>query len=57
VPKRDAIRARAAELAPSFAAEPVADWLWRSAAAGRPVDDRYERLFADAVSRERTPLG
>jgi hypothetical protein len=47
-PERDAIRARAAELAPSFAAEPVADWIWRSAAAGRPVDDRYERLFAGA---------
>ena len=50
-PERDAIRTRAAELAPSFAAEPVADWIWRSAAAGRPVDDRYERLFAGAVSR------
>jgi hypothetical protein len=50
-PERDAIRARAAELAPSFAAEPVADWIWRSAAAGRPVDDRYEGLFADAVRR------
>lgn len=45
-PERDEIRARAAQLAPSFAAEPVAEWLWRSAAAKRPVDDRYERLFA-----------
>jgi hypothetical protein len=47
-PERDAIRLRAAALAPSFAAEPVAEWIWRSAAAGRPVDDRYERLFATA---------
>jgi hypothetical protein len=50
-PDRDAIRARAAELAPHFAAEPVADWIWRSAAAGEPVDDRYENLFAGAVNR------
>jgi hypothetical protein len=50
-PERDAIRGRDAELAPSFAAEPVADWIWRSAAAGRPIDDRYESLFAGVVSR------
>jgi len=50
-PERDAIRARAAELSPSFAAEPVADWLWRSAAVGRPADERYERLFAGAINR------
>jgi hypothetical protein len=50
-PERDAIRSRAAALSPHFAAEPVADWIWRSAALGRPVDSRYERLFADAVSR------
>ncbi|MCE3267239.1 MAG: hypothetical protein K0S15_1948 [Solirubrobacterales bacterium] len=48
-PERAAIRGRAAELSPSFAAEPVAGWIWRSAAAGRPVDDRYERLFAHAA--------
>ena len=39
------IRTRAAELAPSFAAEPVADCIWRSATVGRAVDDRYESLF------------
>jgi hypothetical protein len=50
-PERDAIRARAAELAPSFAAERVAEWIWRSAAEGRPVGDRYERLFAAAIGR------
>ena len=53
---RDAIRNRAAELSPSFAADPVADWIWRSAAAGRPVDSRYERLFADLASKP-TRLG
>jgi hypothetical protein len=53
--ERDAIRARAAELTPSFAAEPVADWIWRSAVLGRPVDDRYERLFAGAVGRGWVP--
>ena len=47
-PERDAIRGRAVALSPYFAAEPVADWIWRSAAIGRPVDDRYERLFAAA---------
>jgi hypothetical protein len=50
-PERDAIRSRAAALSPSFAAEPVADWIWRSAALGEPVDGRYERLFADAIRR------
>jgi hypothetical protein len=50
-PERDAIRTSAAALAPSFASEPVADWLWRSAAKGRPADDRYERLFAGAIDR------
>jgi len=50
-PERDAIRGRAAALSPSFAAEPVADWIWRSAAIGRPVDDRYERLFAAGFGR------
>ena len=50
-PERDAIRARAAALSPSFAAEPVADWIWRSAAIGRPVDNRYETLFAATFGR------
>jgi len=50
-PERDAIRGCAAALSPSFAAEPVADWIWRSAAIGQPVDDRYERLFAATFSR------
>ena len=50
-PERDAIRARATALSPKFTAEPVADWIWRSAAVGRPIDTRYERLFADAGLR------
>jgi hypothetical protein len=56
-PLRDAIRARAAALSPSFAAEPVSDWIWRSAAVGRPVDDRYERLFADPSTAAERALG
>lgn len=38
------LRARSSELAPSFSAAGAVDWLWGSLAAGRPVDDRYERL-------------
>jgi hypothetical protein len=41
------IRERAARLSPSFASEPVAEWVWRSAEAGRPVDDRYAALAKD----------
>ena len=47
----EAIRSRAARLSRSFAAEPVADWIWRSAAIGHPIYDRYERLFAEAGFR------
>lgn len=43
---RRAIRTQAARLSPVFASEPVADWVWQSAEAGRPADDRYERLSA-----------
>jgi hypothetical protein len=43
--RQAAVRARAAELAPSFSAAPVADWIWRSLALARPADDRYERLM------------
>jgi len=65
-PECDEIRARAATISPSFTAEPVANWIWRSAAAGRPIDMRYERLFARGsadplqvpahVERQREPL-
>jgi hypothetical protein len=43
-------RARAAELGPGFTAEGAAAWLWESLAAGRPIDERYERL-----ARPRSP--
>jgi hypothetical protein len=39
-----ALRARAAAVAPAFSAEGVGDWIWRSMSAGRPADDRWERL-------------
>jgi hypothetical protein len=34
-------RRRAAEMAPAFACDDMLDWLWRSLALGRPVDDRW----------------
>jgi len=39
------IRRRAAALAPTFASESVADFIWRSMEVGRAVDDRYEQVF------------
>lgn len=38
------IRERAAEIAPVFASESVADWIWRSLELKRPLDDRYESI-------------
>ncbi len=46
---QSALRARAAALAPAFSAEGAGDWIWRSMSAGRPVDDRWERLTAAAA--------
>jgi hypothetical protein len=39
------MRARAAELAPSFSSAGLRDWVWRSTEAGRPFDRRFEDLF------------
>jgi len=39
------IRRKAAELAPTFASEPINDWIWRSVEIGKPIDDRYEKVF------------
>lgn len=38
------MRARAAEMAPTFSSEGVRDWIWRSMEARTAVDDRWERL-------------
>jgi hypothetical protein len=38
------LQERAAALAPGLSAAGAAAWLWDSLAAGRPIDDRYERL-------------
>ncbi|MBV8278180.1 MAG: hypothetical protein JO170_23365 [Verrucomicrobia bacterium] len=46
------IRRKAAELAPTFASEPISDWIWRSVELGKPIDDRYEKVFS-AFSRKR----
>lgn len=43
------LRARAAALAPAFSAEGAGEWIWRSLSAGRPADDRWERLTAAAA--------
>ena len=39
------IRRKAARLAPTFASEPISDWVWRSVQLGKPLDDRYEKVF------------
>jgi len=41
------IRRIARAMAPSFASEPVAAWVWASLEKGTPADDRYERLFSN----------
>ncbi|HEY0790886.1 MAG TPA: hypothetical protein VGD78_07460 [Chthoniobacterales bacterium] len=43
------IRAAAAALAPAFVSEPVAAFVWKSVEKGRPLDERYEVLFADPL--------
>ena len=48
-----ALRARAAGLAPSFSAEGMEAWLWRSLELGEPADDRFERLGAAAGEAPR----
>jgi hypothetical protein len=40
------IREKAAQLAPVFAVEPISNWIWQSVRIGKPLDDRYERVFA-----------
>jgi hypothetical protein len=39
------IRRKAAQLAPTFASEPINEWIWGSVQLGKPLDDRYERVF------------
>jgi hypothetical protein len=40
------IRRVAHSIAPRFASEPVAAWIWASLEKGAPADDRYESLFS-----------
>jgi hypothetical protein len=50
------MRARAAEMAPSFSSEGVREWIWRSLHAGTAADDRFEHLLATAAgSRPAAP--
>jgi hypothetical protein len=42
---QDRIRRRSAELGPNFSSDGAADWIWRSLAAGRACDQRYEELM------------
>jgi len=46
---QEAIRGRAAELAPKLSSEGIADWIWDSLAKGAPADPRYEGLMAAAA--------
>jgi hypothetical protein len=39
------IRRKAAALAPTFASEPISEWIWRSVEIGKPIDERYEKVF------------
>jgi len=48
-PTQNQIRARAAELTPSFSSLGAADWIWSSLAAGQACDGRYEKLMAAGV--------
>jgi len=49
------IRRKAAELAPTFASEPISDWIWQSVELGKPIDDRYERVFQLFRSSDSIP--
>jgi hypothetical protein len=49
------IRRKAAALAPTFASEPISDWIWRSVELGKPIDDRYEKVFELFRSRDLIP--
>jgi hypothetical protein len=39
------IRQKAAQLAPTFVSEPISEWIWQSVQLGKPLDDRYEKVF------------
>jgi hypothetical protein len=39
------IRQNAARLAPIFASEPIKNWIWKSVQLGKPLEDRYEKVF------------
>jgi len=50
------IRRKAAQLAPTFASEPISEWIWHSVQLGQPFDDRYEKVFAPFRSTPSQPL-
>jgi hypothetical protein len=41
------MRRRAAQMAPSFSAHGVSDWIWESLEAGAAMDDRFEKLLPE----------
>ena len=51
------MRRKAAALTPTFASEPINDWIWRSVELGKPIDDRYEKVFELFRSSDSVPSG
>jgi hypothetical protein len=49
------IRRKAAQLAPTFESEPISEWIWRSVQLGKPLDDRYEKVFELFRSSDSNP--
>ncbi|NJK35698.1 MAG: hypothetical protein HC919_12525 [Oscillatoriales cyanobacterium SM2_2_1] len=44
---QQSMRRKASQVTASFLGASSGEWLWQSLTLGKPVDDRYEKLFAD----------
>lgn len=44
-------RSRAVRLAKNFSSEGIGEWIWRSLSAGKPIDDRFEKLRGVSIDR------
>jgi hypothetical protein len=45
------IRARAAELSPTFSSRGLSSWLWESMAAGQPINNQFQSLLQTQLSK------